>query len=96
MSEDPWLRPCDKGLRSLKVKSSLELGLCGAGPLASVKFVAKWPRVRGFRSQVQTYTPHPTYKVEEDWHRCQLGANLTQKKKKSNGTGVWGGGGKPE
>ena len=35
-------------------------------------------RVRGFGSQVQTYTSliqamlwwHPTYKIEEDWHRC--------------------------
>ena len=27
---------------------------------------------------------HPTYKVEEDGHRCQLRANLPQKKKKKN------------
>ena len=46
------------------------------------------PRVRWFGSWAQMYAPlmepccgrHPTYKIEDDGHRCQLRANLPQKK----------------
>ena len=33
---------------------------------------------------------HPTYKAEEDWHRCQLSDNLPNQKKKG-GTGMLAG-----
>ena len=30
----------------------------------------------------------PTYKVEEDWHRCQLSSNLPHQEKKKYGAGL--------
>ena len=49
----------------------------------------QWPRVRWFRSWVQTYAQfvksfcgrRATYKVEEDRHGCELRANLLQQKR---------------
>ena len=51
-----------------------------AGPMAewlSSVYSALAAQVLGFGSWVQTYTTHqamlwwhPTYKIEEDWHRC--------------------------
>ena len=45
--------------------------------------------VHEFGSQPQTYPTHqamlwwhPTYKTEEDWHRCQLSANLRHQKER--------------
>ena len=63
----------------------------GAGPVVQwVSWpVLLWrPGVRWFGSQVWTYTllvklcygRHPTYKVEEDGHGCQLWASLPQQK----------------
>ena len=62
----------------------------------AVKFtlVPLWrPRVLQFRSWVQTYTlffkpccgRHPTYKVEEDGHGCELRASLPQQKEEDYG-----------
>ena len=58
-----------------------QLVLEGAGPAAqrlSLQFLLRQPRVCGFGSWVWTYAPlvkpccgrHPTYKAEEDGHRC--------------------------
>ena len=62
-----------------------------AGPVAqllSSHVPLQWPEVHQFGSRVQTYTTliksccgrRPTYKVEEDGHRCQLRASLPQQK----------------
>ena len=63
----------------------------GASPVAQQlsSCLLFWqPRVHWFGSHVRTYAPlitpccgrRPTYKIEEDRHRCQLRANLPQQK----------------
>ena len=64
----------------------------GAGPVVqqlspACSVSAAW--VHRFGPQVHTYTTcqamlqwRPMYKIVEDWHKCQLRANLPQQKKK--------------
>ena len=68
------------------IKCSIRTRETGAGPVAqklSLHPPLRQPRVLRFGSQVQTLLIKPgcsgiPHKIEKDWHRCQLRANLPQ------------------
>ena len=63
------------------------MGGCPCGRVVKdLRILLQWPGFMGsdlgtdlFHLSSMSWR-HPTYKIEEDWHRCQLRANLPQAK----------------